>query len=81
MASGCCVVINSVPEALSAAGDGALPFLHNDVEDLARQIQRVLDEPEIALDYGRRARAKVESDYNWQSVAQAHRAIYASLVG
>jgi glycosyltransferase involved in cell wall biosynthesis len=80
MASGCCVVINSVPEALSAAGDAALPFLHNDVEDLARQIQRVLDEPEIAIAYGLRARAKVESDYNWQSIAQAHRAIYASLV-
>jgi glycosyltransferase involved in cell wall biosynthesis len=79
MASGCCVVINSVPEALAAAGDAALPFLHNDVEDLARQIQRVLDDPEIASEYGRRARAKVESDYNWQDVAEAHRAIYASL--
>jgi glycosyltransferase involved in cell wall biosynthesis len=79
MASGCCIVINSLPEALSAAGDAALPFMHNDVDDLARQIQRVLDQPQLAADYGQRARAKAETEYNWNAVTDAHRAIYAAL--
>jgi glycosyltransferase involved in cell wall biosynthesis len=80
MAYGCCIVINSLPEALSAAGDAALPFLHNDVDDLAGHIQRVLDEPGLASDYGQRARTKARTEYNWNAVTEAHRAIYASLV-
>jgi glycosyltransferase involved in cell wall biosynthesis len=79
MAYGCCIVINSLPEALSAAGDAALPFMHNDVADLARHIQRVLDQPQLAAEYGQRARVKAETEYNWHAVTEAHRAIYASL--
>jgi glycosyltransferase involved in cell wall biosynthesis len=79
MAYGCCIVINTLPEALSAAGDAAVPFMHNDVDDLARHIQRVLDQPDLAADYGQRARAKAETEYNWNAVTDAHRAIYASL--
>lgn len=79
MAYGSCIVINSLPEALSAAGDAALPFMHSDVEDLARQIQLVLDQPEIAAEYGQRAREKAQADYDWDVVTEAHRHIYASL--
>ncbi len=79
LAYGSCIVINSLPEALSAAGDAALPFRHNDIEDLASQIQRVLDDPRIAAEYGKRAREKAETDYDWDVVTDAHRRIYASL--
>ena len=82
MAYGSCIVINTLPEALSAAGDAALPFKHNDVfDDLARQIQQVLDHPDIAADFSARAKAKAESDYNWDAVTAAHRDIYASVLG
>jgi glycosyltransferase involved in cell wall biosynthesis len=80
MAYGCCIVMNSLPEALSAAGDAALPFMRNSIDDLARHIQNVLDEPKIAADYGQRARTKAQTDYNWDTVTETHRAIYASLV-
>lgn len=81
MAYESCIIINTLPEALSAVGDAALPFRHNDIDDLARQIQRVLDNPDIAADYSGRAKAKAESDYNWDAVTAAHRDIYAAVLG
>jgi glycosyltransferase involved in cell wall biosynthesis len=60
-----CIVINSLPEALSAVGDAALPFAHNDVVDLA-----------LAADLRRRALARAAAEYDWDRVAEQHREVY-----
>lgn len=76
MGYGSCIVINSLPEALSAVGDGALPFAHNDVNDLARTLRRVIDDRELESDLRRRALARAESEYDWDRVAAQHRELY-----
>jgi glycosyltransferase involved in cell wall biosynthesis len=78
---GSCIVVNSLPEALGAAGVGALPFARNDVDDLARQLQRVLDDPVLAEEYRERARGRARSEYDWDRVTEQHRDIYAALSG
>jgi len=76
MGYGSCIVVNSLPEALSAVGDAAMPFAHDDVHDLARKLQLVIDDPVVAEDLRRRARARAESEYDWDRVAAEHRAVY-----
>lgn len=80
MGYGSCIVINSLPEALSAVGDGALPFAHNDVDDLARKLTQVIDDPALADDLRRRALARAESEYDWDRVASQHRDVYERVV-
>ena len=76
MGYGSCIVINSLPEALSAVGDAALPFAHNDSDDLARQLQRVLADEELARSLREKALERVRAEYNWDDVAAAHRLVY-----
>jgi len=76
MGYGTCIVVNSVPEALSAVGDAALPFALNDVRDLAAKLQEVIDDAELAGDLRRRALARAEAEYDWDRVAAQHRDVY-----
>jgi glycosyltransferase involved in cell wall biosynthesis len=80
MGYGSCIVISSNPEALSAVGDGALPFEYGSSADLARKLQRVIDEPELGEDLRRRASARAAAEYNWDTVTQDHRDIYESVL-
>jgi len=80
MGYGSCIVINSLPEALSAVGDGALPFAHNDAEDLARKLHDVIEDPALAEDLRRRAREHAEREYDWDTVAAQHRDVYEGVV-
>jgi glycosyltransferase involved in cell wall biosynthesis len=74
-----CVVINSLPEALSAVGDGALPFALNDAADLAKKLQLVIDDPALAAEYRKKALARAVAEYDWDRVAEQHREIYERL--
>ncbi len=76
MGYGSCIVINSLPEALSAVGDCALPYARNDPEDLARTLQQVIEDPSLADDLRQRARARAEVEYDWDQVTAQHRAVY-----
>ena len=76
MGYGSCIVINSLPEALSAVGDGALPYAHNDAAALAQKLRDVIEDPALAEDLRRRARERAEREYDWDNVAAQHREVY-----
>jgi glycosyltransferase involved in cell wall biosynthesis len=80
MGYGSCVVINSLREALSVAGDGALPYAQNDPADLARKLRQVIDDPALADDLRRRARGRAEREYDWDKVAMQHLEVYKHMV-
>ena len=76
LAYGSCIVINSLPEALSAVGDAALPYSHNDPVDLARRLRQVIADPSLADTYRTRARQRAETEYNWDRVTEQHEVVY-----
>ena len=80
MGYGSCIVINTLPEALAAVGDAALPFAHNDPDDLARRIAQVLADERLAEDLRRRAAERAAAEYDWDEVAREHRRVYESVV-
>jgi len=75
-----CIVTNSLPEALAVVGDAALPFERDDPRDLARQLERVLGDPELVADLKRRSLERVRAEYTWDRVAEAHRGVYERLL-
>jgi glycosyltransferase involved in cell wall biosynthesis len=77
---GNCVVASGVDEAREAVGDAALVFRPDDADDLARQLERVLSDPDLAEEYRRRALRRVEEEYSWDDVAAKHRELYERLV-
>jgi glycosyltransferase involved in cell wall biosynthesis len=75
-----CVVINSLHEALSAVGDGALPFALNDPADLTRKLQLVIDDPAFAAQLRERALARAIAEYDWDRVTAQHREVYEKVL-
>jgi glycosyltransferase involved in cell wall biosynthesis len=80
MGAGHCVMANATPENLEVIGDAGLPYRRNDSDDLRAQLQRVLADPALAADYGRRAAARVHERYNWDVVTTQYEQLFRRLL-
>src|ERR1700687_1188480 len=80
MAYGNCVIVNSVPEALSAVGDAALAYRRNDSNDLAAKLQQVIDQPDMALLLREKAVERVREEYSWERVTEDHRLLFSDVL-
>jgi len=76
MGSGNCIVVNSIPESLSAVGDAAVSFRRNDPRDLTAKLQMLLDDPALVEEYRDRALQRATRQYDWDNVAKAHLDVY-----
>jgi len=59
-------------------GDTGLSFAPGDVAGLTTAVRTVLDDPEAAAQRARRARARLDTDFNWTAIAAATVDVYAS---
>jgi len=59
-------------------GDGGLVFEYGDAAELARQLERVLDDAELAGAMARNGRRRLLERYTWDRVAAAAREAYAA---
>jgi glycosyltransferase involved in cell wall biosynthesis len=48
-------------------------------EEIAQKLTRLLDDPGLAAEMGRRGREKVEKQFSWASIARRHLDLYESL--
>jgi len=68
MACGRCVVVNGIEQNLETIGEAGTAFYPNDVTDLSRTLTRLLNDQEEVQLLGRKARERIEKDYNWEVV-------------
>src|SRR6185369_16323787 len=80
MGAGHCVNDTATPENLEVIGDAGLSYRLNDSDDLRAQLQRVLTDPALAADYGKRAAARVAECYNWDVVTDHYEELFRSLI-
>jgi glycosyltransferase involved in cell wall biosynthesis len=76
MGFGNCIVVNSIPETLSAVGDAAVRFRRNDPTDLSAKLQLLLDDAVLVQEYRDRALERASERYDWDKVAEAHLDVY-----
>ncbi|HLT31063.1 MAG TPA: glycosyltransferase family 4 protein [Myxococcaceae bacterium] len=81
MASGCCVIAAHLPHYPELLEDGVTGLLYpvGDVEALAAQLRRVLEDPALAASLGAAAAAKVARHHGLTTQVRALRAFYAEL--
>jgi glycosyltransferase involved in cell wall biosynthesis len=79
MGYGNCVVVNAIPENLETIGDAGVSFCVNDVQDLRRQLQELIDHPEIVREYRAKAQRRVAEHYNWDVITDQLEHLYGSL--
>lgn len=79
MGAGNCALTLRTPENLEVIGEAGL--IYDSVADLTRQLQQVLDHPEMIGEYRLRAMARVIRYYNWEQITDQYELLLAGLCG
>ncbi|MEP7269884.1 MAG: glycosyltransferase [Acidobacteriota bacterium] len=79
MGAGNCALTLATPENLEVMGDAGL--VYHSVEDLARQLRRVLADPSIIGEYRHRAMSRVMQLYNWEQITDEYEVLLARVAG
>jgi glycosyltransferase involved in cell wall biosynthesis len=75
---GNCVLALDVPFNAEVVADAAVLY-RKDPADLAAKMQKLVDDPELAARYRRRAPQRVEEAYQWNVVVQEYEALFERL--
>jgi glycosyltransferase involved in cell wall biosynthesis len=73
-------VANDVPEHREVLADTGVYFEAGRPETLTSALERLLSEPPLAEEYGRRAEARARALYSWSAVTDAYERLLDSLV-
>jgi glycosyltransferase involved in cell wall biosynthesis len=79
MGAGNCALTLNTPENLEVIGDAGI--VYKSVEDLARHLQRVIDNPAMIGEYRRRAMSRVIQFYNWEQITDQYEELLSRLAG
>lgn len=70
-----CCLVNGIPENRETGGDAVL-FFDGSAEDLARQLQRVADDPELVEQFAKAGYDYVRKNYDWDVVTERYLKAY-----
>ena len=76
MGYGNCVLANGTPENIEVIGDAAIIFKKNNVEDLSRKLQDILDDEGTRRTFKKRARIRAAEQYNWDEVTTRYEKLF-----
>lgn len=80
MGQGNIVIANGTPENTEVLGSAGILYRKNDVEDLARCLQDVVDFPEKYAALKRAALERARTKYSWEDVVTRYERLFARLV-
>jgi glycosyltransferase involved in cell wall biosynthesis len=76
MGYGLPVVVSDIPANIEAVGSTATTFASGDSEDLKKKLAYLLNRPRVGEELGRAARNRIETEFNWDSIARQTIATY-----
>jgi len=80
MGFGNCVIANRTPENSEVLAETGITYKKNNVEDLRRKIQSVIDNPQVINELGNKAKKRVKNEYSWDSIADKYEEVFNGLV-
>jgi len=79
MSFGLCCLTSDIPENREAIGEAGLTFRNMDIDDLAGQMQRLLNNQEMCKQIGSLARTRVSQEFSWDSITDKFEELYFNL--
>ncbi|MBU0625825.1 glycosyltransferase family 4 protein [Patescibacteria group bacterium] len=79
MAAGRCVLVSDILENREPLDHSGLTFISGDTEDLTKQLQSLLNHPEIVTERGARAAKWISAEYSWERVTAMTEQVYREL--
>jgi glycosyltransferase involved in cell wall biosynthesis len=82
MGFGNCVLVNDTQSNLEAIADAGVSYRGSERDvDLARQLQKLLENPALVARYREKARNFAFTKYRWDDVVREHEKLYRKLLG
>lgn len=81
MGFGNCVIANGTPENIEVLSDTGIIYKKNDVEELKRKIQYVIDNPYTTIKLRKKAQEKIEKEYKWDAIVNRYERLFFNLLG
>jgi glycosyltransferase involved in cell wall biosynthesis len=78
MGFGNCVLVSDIPENLETIGDAGFSFERGNHVSLKEKLETLIGQPQLVTEYGQRAKARVETGYNWVKIAEDMEKLYLS---
>ena len=79
MGHGNCVLVSDIPENLETIADAGVSFKKSNSDDLARQLTNLIASPDRVVEYKRKAQERVQTTYNWDSIAAKYVQLFQML--
>jgi glycosyltransferase involved in cell wall biosynthesis len=80
MGQGNLIIANGTPENREVLGNAGISYRENDIKDLARRMQEVVDCPEKYAALKRAALERAHSAYSWEAVVAEYERLFVRLV-
>jgi len=81
MGFGNCVLVNNTPSNLEVVATCGFSYDGKEcAEDLQRQLQMLLDNPNLVAKFRRKAAERAQQHYRWEDVVRQHAGLYGQLV-
>ncbi|MCL5025364.1 MAG: glycosyltransferase family 4 protein [Chloroflexi bacterium] len=79
--SGCAILANDVPFHREIWDDDAIYFERNCSEDLRAKLETLAHQPDVAAEWGKRARQHALANYTARRMAEEYHSLYQSILG
>ena len=81
MGFGNCVLVNDTPSNLEVIGDAGFSYRGTEGDDdLRRQLQKLIDNPEAVSEYRAKANQRALAHYRWEDVVLSHATFYRTIL-
>jgi glycosyltransferase involved in cell wall biosynthesis len=80
MGMGNLIIANDTPENAEALGSAGVVYRKNDVDDLARCLQKAADFPETHEPFKAAARDRAQAYYSWADIVTGYEQLFAALI-
>jgi|Deesub1362B_J571_1020462.scaffolds.fasta_scaffold00364_9 glycosyltransferase involved in cell wall biosynthesis len=80
MGFGNCVIANGTPENIEVVGETGLIYKVNDIGDLRKKMQFVIDNPQVIRQFGKKAQESIKKNYNWETITDKYEILFLSLI-
>jgi glycosyltransferase involved in cell wall biosynthesis len=75
------MLLSDIPENREVAGDAACYYKCSDSNSLYESLNAILEDRGLLAELGKRGRARVENDFNWDRIADSVEQFYAGIMG
>ena len=80
MGFGNCVVVSDIPENMETVGSAGFSFERGNPTSLKKQLEKLIGQPQVVREYGRRAKERVDTVYSWDKIAEDTEKLYLSML-